>query len=728
MGFETSPCRPVPSGLTACLLLAVQLLLALAGCASTEGGLAPAPTTAPTAAALQDALRDEFVRLGIDPARQPAAVVSGEANAVFDLDAVLIDPDGEGPDPPTGVLLSWTESAIGDYNRDGLVSVSDLTPIGQQFEGAVAYRDPPPFGIEHWPEGDPDADGTLNWYLARVDGNRDGLVHIHDLTPIAQHWNERLDGYRVYLKIGLEDYALVPNPDDAGSPLTIPRVLAVQGVETPVRYFFELSDVPTEPVLCYVAPYDGETDTEGPASRVIVIMGLSAPEAHLEIVPTDTGPIPLSVHFDATGSTDNGEIVSYDWDFDADGDFELLGGGAEPLGVFIYNVPGDFPISVRVTDDEGLEDTATATVHATYRDWHIQQLETEVVTDRPIALAMIDGHPAVSFLGTDESVKYQRANDELGIAGWARPAVVSPCGPHGRAGALGEVHGRPALTFYNSDAGELRYVRADDAVGGAWSAPPVAVFSIVSTGVGQCSMAMVADNPAVAFETIGGDTNTYYERAVDMLGANWGTASIEIDGSHRGAEPSLAVIDGRPAVAYYRTDSDPRMLGYVRAVDAEGSAPWEDPVIVHSDPLRSAGGSPTLLDVFGQPAIGCITQSDAAWEPMYLRAGEATGMAGDWNDPAQTLVVDGGYASQTCSLALISGKPQIALFNYGGRQLCHVWSFDMEGAEWSTPVVVDDGGEDGNVGWGCVMIDVSGRPGIAYMDVNAGALKYAVMD
>ena len=64
---------------------------------------------------LRAALEAEFARLGIDPSKAVAAAPTGQANAVFDLSAEVVDPDGEGGEPPTGIELSWTDQLTGDY-------------------------------------------------------------------------------------------------------------------------------------------------------------------------------------------------------------------------------------------------------------------------------------------------------------------------------------------------------------------------------------------------------------------------------------------------------------------------------------------------------------------------------------------------------------------------------------------------------------------------------------
>lgn len=85
-----------------------------------------------------------------------------------------------------------------------------------------------------------------------------------------------------------------------------------------------------------------------------------APVAVLVANPT-FGPPPLTVQFDANLSLAiKGSIVSYDWDMDNDGSFELLDGG--PTQQHSYSEEGFFYVTVRVTDSEGLSGTQQAAV------------------------------------------------------------------------------------------------------------------------------------------------------------------------------------------------------------------------------------------------------------------------------------------------------------------------------------------------------------------------------
>ena len=225
--------------------------------------------SAPAADNLSAYLQAEFARLGIEPDKVVAAAPRGEANAVFDLAAAVIDPDGEGGDPPTGIALTWTERCIGDYDQNGLVNASDLTPLGVHWQEAVAYDAPSLHGgCDYWPTGDPDdaGTGTDNWRCARIDGNANGLIEMADITPIAQHSGEQLSGYRVYRRGPLNaDWVLLPDPLGGSSALSIERP-PVQ-VTAPVRYSF--TDNPGYPglyeyyVIAYALGSTGVSAMEG---------------------------------------------------------------------------------------------------------------------------------------------------------------------------------------------------------------------------------------------------------------------------------------------------------------------------------------------------------------------------------------------------------------------------------------------------------------------------------
>jgi len=73
------------------------------------------------------------------------------------------------------VRFLWDHIIEGDYNQDGWVSASDLAVIGRNFGGH---------------------EGGANWFYAKLaDGDKNGVVDIADIVPIARHYQQNVDLY-----------------------------------------------------------------------------------------------------------------------------------------------------------------------------------------------------------------------------------------------------------------------------------------------------------------------------------------------------------------------------------------------------------------------------------------------------------------------------------------------------------------------------------------------------
>ena len=90
---------------------------------------------------------------------------------------------------------------------------------------------------------------------------------------------------------------------------------------------------------------------------VVTVLG-QAPVAALA-ASTNSGSAPLAVTLSAAGSAAavNHAIVDYEWDFDGDGVRDAL--SLEPSIAHVYGEVGTYRASVRVTDDQGLQDSAS---------------------------------------------------------------------------------------------------------------------------------------------------------------------------------------------------------------------------------------------------------------------------------------------------------------------------------------------------------------------------------
>jgi len=103
----------------------------------------------------------------------------------------------------------------------------------------------------------------------------------------------------------------------------------------------------------------GNSWLDGAVHR-IRYLGTNHPPVAVATADVVTGSSPLTVHFDASGSTDPDAdaVLTFAWDLDGDGAFDDAT-GATPAFTF---GPGTWPVRVQVTDVEGASDTAGLTV------------------------------------------------------------------------------------------------------------------------------------------------------------------------------------------------------------------------------------------------------------------------------------------------------------------------------------------------------------------------------
>jgi hypothetical protein len=75
----------------------------------------------------------------------------------------------------------------GDYDQNGEVAISDLTPLGQHFGESAPLLDP-------------------TSAIAIIDGDNNGEINIADLTAIGQNLGSTVEGYNLYVSANLSDY------------------------------------------------------------------------------------------------------------------------------------------------------------------------------------------------------------------------------------------------------------------------------------------------------------------------------------------------------------------------------------------------------------------------------------------------------------------------------------------------------------------------------------------
>lgn len=95
-------------------------------------------------------------------------------------------------------------------------------------------------------------------------------------------------------------------------------------------------------------------DLGGNIRRISYFTANQPPTAAIQANPT-SGPPPLLVQFDGSGSSDPnpGATLFYQWDFDGDGQFDST--ISNPA--YTYNTVGQYTVQLKVTDDDGAFDT-----------------------------------------------------------------------------------------------------------------------------------------------------------------------------------------------------------------------------------------------------------------------------------------------------------------------------------------------------------------------------------
>ncbi|MEM7369994.1 MAG: PKD domain-containing protein [Bacteroidota bacterium] len=190
-----------------------------------------------------------------------------------------------------------------------------------------------------------------------------------------------------------------------------------------------------------------------------------------DIVATpSSGTAPLSVSFDGAGSSDDGTIVQYDWDF---GDGNLASGSAVS---HIYATVGSFDATLTVTDDEGNSSSAQIAIQVSYPvDGEILFITNGSTPQAPHETAVITELQNRGYTVLSES---QNATSSASAVGKSLIVISGACGttagshfintdvpaiamgPDGQKG-LG-LTGDPWNTTFGQDYGETQISVLDD--------------------------------------------------------------------------------------------------------------------------------------------------------------------------------------------------------------------------------------------------------------------------
>ncbi|OTF01986.1 PKD domain-containing protein, partial [Halorubrum sp. SD683] len=276
----------------------------------------------------------------------------------------------------------------------------------------VVEDDEYPDRDDDWNTGETTADIDWKWGENRTDGgvysglgNMSGTITIEPgFNEEAAHWGDwghsgngfRVDEWRLIDADGSEttldrdrqvfvhgggcvetppSAALTgPNSTETGETVTLDAGGTtddgeIGGYEWDLDGDGEIDEVTTESTIDHAFDEAGERAVEvtafdtygnGDTAELTVTVTQQSTPPNASLAVPDVATVNESIVLDASGSTDEGTITSYQWDVDGDGTAEVE--TREPTLEHTYTEIGTVAPAVAVTDDDGQTDAATATV------------------------------------------------------------------------------------------------------------------------------------------------------------------------------------------------------------------------------------------------------------------------------------------------------------------------------------------------------------------------------
>lgn len=300
-------------------------------------------------------------------------------------------------------------------------------------------------------------------------------------------------------------------------------------------------------------------------------------------------------------------------------------------------------------------------------------------------------------------------------SGWHVLPVVTE-GQVGLGCVIREVNGRPAIAcrrFVPSAENELVYAYSLTELG----LYPEDWFSITvdaANGIANCDLAVINGKPAIAYQR---GTELVYSGSSTVSGhgpANWGVKVVVDSGSNVGEQMSLGTADGRPAIVY-RVGLPDTELRYAVSSTLKGdtAGAWDSMAI---DSGGNAGSYPHLASVEGNPAA---TYYDSLNNRVaYIRSTTQRGDGPiDWIQYS-AVANEGAVNNYFNSIALIvaDGNPAVAFLDSQQDELLWFRSTSSDGAnteDWTQEMLVD---QDINIRFYGGIAIVDGNPALCYKD------------
>ena len=404
-----------------------------------------------------------------------------------------------------------------------------------------------------------------------------------------------------------------------------------------------------------------------------------------------SGEAPLLVSFDGSDSQDSdGSIVSYEWDLDGDGTFEIYSESQATM-LHTFGRKGTSTIGLRVTDNDFA--TAVTEIDITLTSgWSDYPIDSNIRVSDSLAMTTFGTavkRAGVAYMVTDTSdgykteLRFSMANNAAGSTWkhWIRPVVDEEHNIGKSPQIITLVDGSPMIAYGRVHSLEPRQfvVSATDETAADWNAP-VQVGGSNRIGT-RSSLALINSIPAIAAQTGHAQSNNAlsYYLAKNAQGTQWndGVAvqpSVGMSFTSISLGASGSGLIKRPAIAFSRFQSSEYDLGYTTALDVDGLS-WEAPVLIenvfaYQVSLGRIADRPALL-------VGSASQNGNL---HFARADDAAGSS--WPEFDQ---IGGGGE---CRLVILDGKPATCYIDGDGLGLWFVTAQDVNGSGWNEPYIV----------------------------------------
>ncbi|MCB1186348.1 hypothetical protein KDL29_04195 [bacterium] len=607
-------------------------------------------------------------------------------------------------------LLYWYYRNQGDYDQNGEVNISDLTPLAIHFGKAAAG-------------------GSFDFTKVEsvVDGDGNGEINISDISPIGANFGNSVQDFKLYFGT-MADYPANPGDTPGGLEIESWPLADASGEAASKRLYFTKQlpiMVPAASGL-WLHPVSGSSI--GIASTSVGF-GNQSPQVSLQAAPL-TGVAPFSVSADGSASSDpDGDPLSYTWVF---GDLtalytsDALYNPADMGAQFSVDVEtgGEYVLILMVRDPQGAVAFQVQDVVAVDNaGWQIREFDMtgnhptlETIFD--VDVCEVAGRPTIAYAykqGTTGGHVYLLQGDSLFDGDWDIDNLV-----YGQSGtnfcevAVAEIDGTAAVAASYDRGGNGEAVFARQVESGGTDMYNTLVFEQSTGALSGVDLANINGQAMVAYRN-NASGELRFCVAIDSSAQNFvGPFNVGITGAPS-SQICLAEVQGAPAFSYWAGPSSNRLRYHTAVMNGPlpvfnsgttlavlTSCYLSDALIVRED------GSPSVLfDIPVNTAIYGLRAADPQ-ASMWTADGE---------------ISQAGAAIGEYCAGMHGGRPAILWYDFLTAELYYQRAADADGTSWEAAVLVDDSLA---LGTRPCMAEVLGVPVIAYIDKGRNMICYGI--